>query len=432
MSARTQTHALGGQLSEYTLANGMRVVLVRDNTVETVAVQLWVASGSAHDPAQGTGMAHLLEHLMFKGAEGQPSGEFDRFLEQHGAHANAATWMDWTAFHEVVLPQQLTQTLTLEAQRFRRLSWNKRAFSLELSVVKNERREQVESRDEELLDEALYRWVYGKAPYGRPIIGEMAHLNKITLDVAQRHHSQHYRPSRTTLVLAGAVPDGVDKTLEGLFGPWTEPATPVEEPASTPLPPLSGKSHVVAVDGHLDRVHMAWRTVAFDHPDHAALTVLAEVIANAESARVERILRDHKRLASEVSAQQIMTQKQGTFELRVGGLPGVKADKIAEVINAALTELVTTKPITAAELHGAKRRLLAARYAELSSVEGRADLAGLFASIGGSATKAVTWLAAVQRVSLADVQRAAATWLVPAHQVTVLGRCAPHVVKERR
>ena len=425
------TQAMGGQLIERRLSNGLRVVLLSQPGATTVAVHTWLDTGSASEKPHATGVAHLLEHLMFKGTKTRPAGRLDAFLESHGASANAATWMDWTVFHQVVLPEQVTEVLAFEADRLVGLAWHEAEFQAELEVVRNERREQVDDQPDGRSSELLYALAYGQAPYGHPTIGHAADLRAMKMRTVQAHYRAHYAPNRATIVLVGAVSPSMLDTVERAYG-HLKPSAGAPKPARVALPQLSGQRATVMTEGEVDRVHIGWRTVSVEHADHAPLTVLVEILANADSTRLTDGLTRQGKLASSVSMEQTMTRREGMAELQIEALPGIDAAKVADAVDALITRLLDSQPVTTEEVEAAQRRLLLRHYETLATADGCAELLGLFAVIGGGAQQAERWMKSVEAVTAQDVQRTAKRWLTRQHQVTVLARARKRVQMQGR
>lgn len=419
-----------GYVQHWQLANGLRVLLAPDPVVPVVAVHTWLRVGSAWEVPGHTGLAHLLEHLMFKSTKTRPAGTFDRVLEQMGASANAATWLDWTYYHETVPPQHVVEVLELEADRLTHLDLTPLAFKSELAVVKNERREHVDNDADGLLDEALHAQIYGNHPYGHPIIGTAADLESVTLPDVQAFYKAHYAPDRAVLVLAGDIdPSKLMPEIVRLYGHLAAAGTRTE-PKAVKLPEKASQV-AMTVDAGAARLAVAWRTPAGDHPDHAALAVLAEALWNADSARLQRRLLHGKPLAADVHAHLTETRGPGLLDLRVVLLPGLTAKDALAVLDAGLAELAEHPP-TEQELQGARNRLRMHHLRELTGVDGRAEALGLALATFGDPGHHARWWQAVEMVTVADLQRVANTWLLAGRRVVVLGEVEKPVTKARK
>ncbi len=400
-----------GFVQHWQLPNGLQIAIAADADAPLVAVHTWVRVGSAYETAGKTGLAHLMEHLMFKATRTRAGGVFDRVLEQVGASANAATFLDWTYYHETVPPPHLATVLEMEADRMVNLDLTAAAFKAELEVVKNERREHVENDADGLLDEALADAAFAGHPYGHPVIGTAADLEKLNLQDVQGFYRQHYGPSRAMLVLVGAVDAQVAlEAIAKFYGPIAANSKAIAAPHGKAA--ADTVHRVVSVEGQASRLLVAWRTVPGDHTDAAALQVLAETLFNADSARIQRALLYDAKVAAHVSGHVSDAQLGNLFDVRMAMLPGKTAHDGLAALDAATLALLSDKPLTDDEVAAAKNRLKMQHYRELTGVDGRAEALGhAWATFGSLGHHAKVWQAVAQ-TSAADVRRVAKTYLI--------------------
>jgi predicted Zn-dependent peptidase len=287
-----------GSAELWQLANGLQIILAHDPAVAVAAVHTWVKTGSADEVPGKSGLAHLFEHLMFKSTVSRAAGTFDRELERFGASANAATWYDWTMYHEVVPAAQVPLAIELEADRLGALALTPPAVRSELEVVRNERRESVDDDPDGQLDEALWRAVFGDHPYGRPVIGAAADLEQLGIDDAVAFYRARYVPSQVAVVVAGGFDaDAVLRAVARYHGALPQAAS--DPPRVQPKRPATVSTVVdLPIDASAARLAVAWRTVPLGHTDHAALALAAEALCGADSARWHRALVDEDRVAS--------------------------------------------------------------------------------------------------------------------------------------
>lgn len=418
-----------GTLQHWQLTNGLNVLLAPDATVPVVAVHTWVQVGSAWETAGRTGLAHLLEHLMFKATKNKPAGTFDRVLEQMGASANAATSLDWTYYQETVPPQHLATVLELEADRLVYLDLSPLAFKSEMEVVKNERREHVDNDADGVLDEAVQAAAYGSHAYAHPTIGTATDLDKLKLADVQAFYRLHYAPDRTALVLAGDLdPQVVMPQIVKFYG-GLQPSGRRQEAKAVALPDKPAQVEL-ALDASTERLAVAWRVMPGDHPDHPLLAVLTEALWGGDSARLTKRLVHEANLAADVGATLPETKHQALLDLRVALLPGHTAKEALTVLDAGLQD-VAAQPLTEAELQGAKNRLKMAHYRELTGVDGRAESLGMAWATFGDVQHHTRWWQAVQAATTADLQRVGKLWLAPARRVVILGQVEKRQTKAR-
>lgn len=418
-------------VSLWQLPNGLRVALAPDPAVKTVAVHTWVRVGSADEQPGKTGLAHLFEHLMFKATRTHRAGVLDRTLEQWGASANAATWLDWTYYHETVPAAHLAQTLALEADRLVHLDLTKTAFASELDVVREERREVVESDADGQLDEAVYAAAYGSHPYGHPTIGHAADLQALTLADAQRFYATHYTPANAILVLAGAVePEATLQAVVAAYGAIA--ARPAPERARMPAVALGAVQKRIAIDAEAERLVLAYRTVPGDDPDHPALLLLTEILCNADSARLTRQLVFESEQATACQASLTDLRGAGLLEVRIHLRPGVKAATVLPKLRTELAALTGSKPPLEAELAAAKNRLRAQQFRELMTLDGRAESLGQALVNWQDAGAVDRWFRRAGEVRVADLQRVARSFLTADREVVVLAEPAKAKPAARR
>ena len=414
----------GGHVQHWRLRNGLNVLLAPDSASLVVAYHTWLSAGSRDEPANRGGIAHLLEHLMFKGTVTHPAGAFDRLLERHGASPNAATWLDFTMFHQAVPPETLPQVAALEADRLTGLHIDPVGLQAELEVVANERREQVDNHPDGALDEALYGLAYRDHPYGRPVLGSARDIGQLTRADVERFYDRFYHPSNATLVLVGAV-EPVD-AMKAVVDAY-ESVTVTVAPSEVQRPPLPAavidgpREATVVVDAHADRLLLGWLAVPGDDDRHPLVTIAAEVLAGAPSSRLQQAL-VRKGLAASVELDLPSLKARGLLELRVEAMPGVSAGTLRDVVMKQLKKLLTKRPITADEVAAARNRLRQHRYSELSTIDGRGEALGHAMAVFGDPGLPTRWWQSVQAARAEEVQAALAKILVPRNRVQLVGK----------
>lgn len=194
-----------GIASTFTLANGLAVVVIEDHRAPVVTQMIWYHAGSADEPKGRSGIAHFLEHLMFKGTPTHPEGEFSKFIASVGGEENAFTSYDYTAFYQRVAPQYLKKIMALEADRMQNLSLSDDAVNTERKVIIEERRMRVDNNPNAMLDEETRATLFLNSPYHNPVIGWMQEMETLSRDDAIAFYRKFYTPNNATLVLSGDV-----------------------------------------------------------------------------------------------------------------------------------------------------------------------------------------------------------------------------------
>src|ERR1700728_2677663 len=198
------THAFGdARLRRYELDNGLKVLLLADRSAPTCAYFTWYNVGSRHEKPGKTGLAHLFEHLMFNETESLRAGTFDKKLEENGAESNAATWVDWTYYHESVPKDRLPLVIKLESDRMHNLILRDAQVTSEKEVVANERRYRVDDDVEGAASELLYKTAFTRHPYQWPTIGWMEDIQAFTPEDCDAFYKTYYAPNNAVVVVVG-------------------------------------------------------------------------------------------------------------------------------------------------------------------------------------------------------------------------------------
>jgi len=395
-----------------TLDNGLRVVVHEDRSSPIVAVHLMYHVGSRHEPAGRTGLAHLLEHLLFEGSENLAKGGFDELLEEVGGTSNGSTWLDRTNYFETVPTHALELPLWLERERLAHFlpMLDERMLTLQREVVVNERLQTTESRPYGEAEERLYRLLFGpEHPYGWPVIGWMEDLARISLEDARSFFAAHYVPSNLVLVLAGDIgPDlGLD-LAERYFGDLASVAAP-ERTAVTEAP--SGMHRASMPDRvSFPRLYRAHAVPPYGSPGWTAVDVLAYVLADGESSRLQRALVRDTQLAQEVDTYLLPTEAAGVFGLVATSRNGVAIGRIEERIDRELARIVE-HGISDDELLGALRRIRTDQLSALGNVEDRAEALAHAATVLGDAEALNGVIDSYSRVGRDTVVDAARCWI---------------------
>ena len=410
-----------GGVEHWRLANGLSVLLAADAHAPVVAVHTWLRVGSADESRGQTGIAHLLEHLMFKSTLSRPAGTFDRLLEAHGASANAGTWLDWTMYHATVPAKVLAQILELEADRLVNLALTPPAVVAELAVVQNERRETLEDDPDGQVDAALMAGLYGNTAYGVPTIGQVEDLEKLNKDKVLAFYRKHYAAANAVVVVAGGGdPNATLADIAKLYGGL--PTVALLARAKPPTAPLAVQlaRQTLAIDASASRVAVAWPTVPLDHPAHPALALLAEVLCGSDAAVLERILIDAQQLATSIHCEQSDLRLGGHFAIRMTLRPGKTAAQALAALDTTLAALHADKLFTPKELVAARTRLQTDHLRELAGVDGRAEVLGHAWATGLPLSYHATWWAAIAGQTPQSVLTAAKAWLDPVKRCFVL------------
>lgn len=401
----------------------MRVVAHEDRAAPIVTVHLMFRAGSRDERPGRTGLAHLLEHLMFEGSQHAPKGHFDDVLERVGGTNNGSTWLDRTNYYETVPTHAVELPLWLERDRmaFFLPMLTGEVLELQRGVVMNERRQVYENRPYGMADEKLHELLFPKDhPYSWPTIGYMRDLEQITLQDARAFYQTYYTPGNAVLVFAGDIDAGRAFALaERYFGDI--PAGPDAPPPAAPeLPPSpNGAREVMEDDVSFPRLMQAYAVPAYGTPDWIAMDVLAYLLADGDSSRLQKALVREGRLAQDVDSYLYPTALCGVFGFVSTARSGIEPEALEDAIRQVVDEVIENG-VTDEEVTGAVRRVRRDQVSELATVEERADALAYAATVLGDADAVHTVLDGYAEVTSEDVRRVAAEYLTAERAATLV------------
>ena len=399
---------------KYTLSNGLQVILHEDHSTPIVAVNTWYHVGSADEQPGRTGFAHLFEHIMFMGSQNVPVGMFDQWLEAAGADNNGSTTEDRTNYYEVLPSNALELALWLDADRMGWLlpTMDLPKVDLQRDVVKNERRQSYDNVPYGRADETILAALYPKThPYSWPVIGSMADLSAATLDDTKNFFRTYYAPNNATLAIAGDFNPATAKQLvEKYFG--AIPRGPaVTRRTTLPAVVIPRDTFLVLEDKvQLPRLFYTWPTVKLFAPDDAALDILAQVLANDKNSRLYKKLVYDLQVVQSVRAFQESSRLTGKFQVDVLPKPGQATAEIDKLVRAEIAGIISNG-ITQRELVRAQNSYRAQFLDRIASVLGKADALNSYNYFAGTPDYVQQDAARYDRVTTADVQRVASTYL---------------------
>ncbi len=396
------------EVYEKTLKNGLKVVVKEDHRAPVVVQQVWYRAGSMDEVTGDTGVAHALEHMMFKGTKAVPAGEFSKRIAAAGGRENAFTSDDYTAYFQQLHKSRLPLAMQLESDRMHNLSLSGEEFGKEIKVVMEERRMRTDDDAHSLLYENLMSVAYKEHPYRNPTIGWMDDLLKMDVGDVRKWYKDWYAPNNATLVVAGDVKAGdVFALAQRYYG--SIPARKLPERKKSSEPPQIGiKRIVVKAPAELPYLVMAYHAPQLvdagkDWKPYA-LEVLAGILDGNESARLNKSLVREQQLASSVGAGYDATSRgPGMFILEgspsagktVADLEAGLRDQIAKLVKDGVSE---------DELKRVKAQVTAAEVYKRDSVFYQAMQIGQLESIGLGYKAIPVMLDKIQQVTAQQVQ----------------------------
>jgi zinc protease len=395
-----------------TLDNGLRVLLIEDARSPIVSFQVWYRVGSRNEHRGATGIAHFLEHLMFKGTPSHGPKQFARLVEQNGGQDNAFTSQDVTSYYVDIAADKLDLVIDLEADRMQNLLLDPKEINSERQVVIEERRTRTEDDPSGFLGEEVSSIAFKAHPYGVPIIGWMDDIKRITPDEIRAFYKTYYVPNNAIVAAVGAfrADDALEK-IKRRFGRIPRGKVP---PAMLAVEPLQNGERRVIVkkQAELPIVYMAWHVPNHRSDDSVPLEVLSTILAGGRASRLYRDLVYQRQLALEAGGDNsYFSIDPNLFWFWATPMPGQTPEKLETELSAHM-ERLKTEPVTDEELTRAKNQIEAAFVYQEDSIHQRASLLARFELIGGYAMKD-SFLAKVRAVTAADLTRVARAWFDP-------------------
>lgn len=395
-----------------TLDNGLRVLLLEDRRSPIVSVQVWYRVGSRNEARGATGLAHFLEHMMFKGTPTYGPRMFARLVEQNGGQDNAFTSQDVTSYFVNIAADKLDLVLALEADRMQNLLLDPREIESEREVILEERRTRTEDDPEGFLGEAVSAIAFHAHPYGQPIIGWMTDLKRITPEEIRAFYRTYYVPNNALLVAVGDF--DAARALEQVrrhFGPI--PRGPEPPPVLAVEPPQAGERRVtVRRQAQLPIVYLAWHVPNQKSEDAPALEVLSQILSGGRASRLYRHLVHERQLALEAGGDYpYFSLDPNLFWFWATAMPGQTPQALEQALLDEM-ERLKQEPVGAEELQRAKNQIEAAFVFQQDSIHRRASLLARFELVGDYRLQDA-YLARIRAVTAADVQRVARAWFPP-------------------
>ncbi|WNC52248.1 MULTISPECIES: pitrilysin family protein [unclassified Thermosynechococcus] len=398
---------LSSGVTKTVLDNGLTVLIKEIPTAPVVSLQVWYRVGSRHEPKGENGIAHQLEHLMFKGTKSRPV-QFGQLFYALGSSSNAFTSYDMTAYHHTVRADQLEPLLILEADRLRNTLMTPDALESEKRVVISEL-QGYENSPEYRLSRAVMAALYPHHPYGLPVGGTASDVEQFTLPAVNSFYHQYYRPDNAVVVIAGDVrPPRALELVKKTFGQIPRPTDPLKSPSLPP--PTAGQAQRIRLTepGSAPLLQILVPIPAMAHPDQAALDVLDMLLSGGRSSYLYQELMETGQASSAYSYVAAL-QAGGWFEIGAIAAPEQSLETIEQTIHQILNQLAE-RPLSAAELQRAKQQLKANFILRNRDIDAQASQLANDETLTGDYRFSDRHLAAIEKVTAADVQRVVQTY----------------------
>ena len=410
-SARAQAPAVLAA----TLDNGLRVLLLEDHRSPIVSFQVWYRVGSRNEERGRTGIAHFLEHMLFKGTPKYGRGQFARLVEQNGGQDNAFTSQDVTSYYVNIAADKLDLVVDLESDRMVNALLDPKEIASEREVVIEERRTRTEDDPNGFLGEEVGALAFRAHPYGQPIIGWMEDIKRITPEEIRAFYKTYYQPNNAIVVAVGAfeAPALMEK-IKTQFGRIPRAPAP---PAVTAAEPVQNGARrlLLQKEAQLPIVYLAYPVPNQTSPDAPALEILSTILSSGRSSRLYRSLIYDRQLALDAGGDYSwFAFDPNLFWFWATAMPGQTTETLEKELLAEMDKL-GKEPVSDLELQRARNQIEAAFVFQDDSVHRRASMLARFETIGGHGLKD-KYLERIRAVTAADVQRVARAYFIEQHK----------------
>jgi zinc protease len=421
----------GPRITDFKLSNGLEVVVIPDHRAPVVTHMLWYKVGSADETAGKSGLAHFLEHLLFKGTEKNPSGRFSQVVATIGGQENAFTSSDYTGYFQRVPGDKLASMMEFEADRMTGLVLTDEAVRPELKVVLEEQNMRVANNPGARLGEQMDAALYLNHPYGRPVIGWRHEIEQLNREEALAFYRRFYTPNNAILVVAGDVtPEQVRTLAEATYG--KVPRVAETKPRMRPQEPEQQAARTVTLadprvtQPSVSRYYLVPSSTTAQPGESEALDVLGHILGRGSNSRLYQALVIDKGIAVNAGASYDGTAVDST-RLSVHGSPkpGTTLPQIEEAIDAVLAEVIANG-VTSEELERSKSRMIADAVYANDNQRMLAQWYGASLATGSTVEEVRTWPDRIRVVTADAVRDAARKWLDKRRSVT------GYLIKETR
>jgi zinc protease len=400
----------------FTLDNGLEIVVIPNHRAPVITHMVWYKAGRADEKPGVSGIAHFLEHLMFKGSDGLAAGDFSEIVRSLGGNDNAFTSQDYTAYYQSIAVEHLETVMKMEAGRMRGLNPPLEEVESERLVIMEERRQRTDNNPRGRFAEQFNAARYVNHPYGVPVIGWMHEIEQLTWDDAKEFYDRHYGPNNAILIVSGDVTGEQVYTLaQEIYGGLERVDIPARE--WTQMPPFSGSIHLTMRDADIRQavIQQSFRAPSYreNKQESLALNVLQEIMGGGPTSRLYNALVVEQKLASS-AGMSYGGQSWSTSDVFVYAvpLPGISPDTVKRALEEQLRILIR-EGVSAQELNDAKTRMQNAAIYARDSLTGPAMAFGQALTSGASVDDVEYWPHYIGQVTAQQIQDAAKLYLDP-------------------
>lgn len=403
---------LNFDLKQKTLSNGLQILVVEDHTVPLISYQTWVNVGSVDERFGLTGIAHLFEHLMFKGSHRFGPRAFFNELEAKGAQVNAFTTRDYTVFHETFIPELLPKVIELESDRLSSLRLDDETLYTERNVVYEERKLRSENSPEGRIQEKLWQLAYRSHPYRWPVIGYEEDLGRVRVDDLHSFFSQYYQPQNVSIVVVGDVnATEIFSAIQAAYGDIPMATRPARKVPKEPIQ-TEERRETLRDQVNSERIAIAYPSSSALERDTYPLDLLSQILFSGTGSRAHQRFVEEKKIVSSVSGVNYTPVYPGLFMVNASMRAGKKTEVFEKELETMIRE-VQEKGVTEEELNRAKRQIVVQTVDSLRTAHGMANLIGTVKVVFDDPMRFKEDLKFYDRVTREDVQAVAKKYLLP-------------------
>lgn len=404
--------SIAREIKEFTLKNGLKVILLEEHKAPVVTFQVWYKVGSRNEVIGRTGLSHLTEHMMFKGTKRHGKGEFSRIVAKNGGNENAFTSKDYTAYFENFASDRIDLSLELESDRMTNLIVDPKEFQLERDVVKEERRQSTDDDPYSLVVENMYAVAFLAYPYRSPIIGWMSDIDNLVRDDVYNHYKKYYIPNNATVVIVGDFEsEKLIKKIKNYFEKIPNRNIPPE--VKIIEPEQRGERRVyIKKEAQLPYFFAGYHAPNYKNEDIYALTLLSNILSSGKSSRFYKSLVYEKKLALSAGGEfDGLSIGPDLFYLYGTPRPGKNLDDLERSIYEEI-ERVKKEPVTDRELQKAKNQEEAAYILGQDSIFFQARQIGAVETIGAGYKFIEEYVDKIRKVTKEDIIRVTNKYLI--------------------
>ncbi|HEY8278763.1 MAG TPA: pitrilysin family protein [Bdellovibrionota bacterium] len=409
------------QLDRFDFENGLRLFVSHNKLAPVFSYQTWFDVGSRDEETGKSGLAHLFEHMMFKGTRKRPQGVFDRSMESAGARdLNAFTSTDYTAYVASLPVKELELVAELESDRMTGLALTKEQFESEREVVQNERKQVMENNPEGQMYEELQKLAFTAHAYGRPVIGFGEDLDRMTTADCEEFYKANYAPDRAVICVSGALaPDKVARAVHKFYGKIAPSRK--KAPAPRVEPEQNGERvSVLNLPVQVEKAYFGYRVPEGRHPDQVPLSVLSMALTTGRSSRLYRATVD-KGVCIDVGASVNSAKDPSLFYMSFTCQAGKRAEEAVDIIDRELA-LVAEKGISEEELERVRNKLRTEIHLGLSTNPAVARFVGQHELVLGDVDAAIEEIRRIEKLDASEVKRVAKQYLRREQRCIVIGK----------